>query len=120
MHCVSIYPTPINEAHLDRINFLRNFSDNVGLSEHSNPSIDKLKISIASLIYKPKYIERHFTILQPNQSKDGPVSLNPQQLRELVEISKKNDEIKNYIREKIGKIDQLIGDKLENCQLWKN
>ena len=112
MHCVSIYPTPINEAHLDRIDFLRNFCNNVGLSEHSNPSIDELKISIASLIYKPKYIERHFTILEPNQSKDGPVSLNPQQLKELVEISKKKDEeIKNYINEKIDNIDQLIGDK---------
>ena len=43
MHCVSICPTPLSEVHLDGINYLRNFSKNVGLSEHSNSDKDGLK-----------------------------------------------------------------------------
>ena len=111
LHCVSIYPTPINEAHLDRINFLKKYSKNVGLSEHSNPTNDGLKISIASLLYEPKYIERHFTILDPTKTKDGPVSINPKQLRELVNISKKNQkEIKDYIENNVKELHLLTGD----------
>lgn len=111
LHCVSIYPTPINEAHLDRIDFLKKYSNNIGLSEHSNPNTSGLKISIASLLYQPKYIERHFTILDPAKTKDGPVSLNPSQLKELVDISKRDQkEIKEYIKENINEIDLLKGD----------
>ena len=121
LHCVSIYPTPINEAHLERINFLKKFSKNVGLSEHSNPLNDGLKISIASLIYEPKYIERHFTILDQDKTKDGPVSLNPKELKELVDIAKKSkEEIKEYIGNNIKEFDLLKGNatrKLSNKEL---
>jgi len=110
LHCVSIYPTPINEAHLERINFLRFFTKNVGLSEHSNPAINGLKISIASLLYDPCYIERHFTILKQSDSKDGPVSINPAQLKLLIEMSKKNkNEIKEYIKTSIPEFERIKG-----------
>ena len=98
MHCVSIYPTQLKHAHLRRMKFLKRFSENVGLSEHSNIEDDGLKISIASLLFKPKYIERHFTILDKNLTKDGVVSLNPSQLKNLVSyVNKDIDEIQNYI-----------------------
>ena len=34
MHCVSIYPTPLSEVHLENNHY--KFFKNVGLSEHSN------------------------------------------------------------------------------------
>ncbi len=112
LHCVSIYPTPITEAHLDRMEFLKKYSDNIGMSEHSNPSINGLKISVASLVYNPKYIERHFTILDPSKTKDGPVSLNPSQLKELVSISKlKTEDLKKYISDNVKEFDQLKGNQ---------
>ena len=112
LHCVSIYPTPLTEVHLDRINFLRNFSKNVGLSEHSNSDKDGLKISISSLMYDVKYIERHFTILPKDKTKDGVVSLNPKELKLLCDISKKpKKEINEYIKENIKEFDQLKGLK---------
>ena len=100
---------------------IKNYSDNIGMSEHSNPSINSLKISISSLMYNPKYIERHFTILDPSKTKDGPVSLNPKQLKELVDISKlgKKD-LFNYIKDNIKEFDQLKGNadrKLSNLEL---
>ena len=121
LHCVSIYPTPINEAHLDRMSYLKKFSNDVGMSEHSNPDKDGLKISISSLMYKPKYIERHFTILDPSKTKDGIVSLNPKDLKKLVEISKFNDEeLKSYIKENIPEFEELKGNpnrSLSNLEL---
>jgi N,N'-diacetyllegionaminate synthase len=112
MHCVSIYPTPLSEVHLERINYLRNFAKNVGMSEHSNSDKDGLKISISSLMYDVKYIERHFTILPKDQTKDGIVSLNPEELKFLCDMSKKSKkEITNYISEDIKEFDQMKGLK---------
>jgi len=90
LHCISVYPTPLHEGHLNRINYLRKFSDNVGFSDHSQYEKDGLKLSTASLTYNIDLIERHFTILPKNQTKDGIVSLNKEQLLELVLLSKKN------------------------------
>lgn len=112
LHCISIYPTPIEQAHLERINYLRKFTKNVGISEHSNSEKDGLKVSIASLAYEPKYIERHFTILDKSKTKDGLVSLNPNELSFLIKISKSPiNEIKNYIKENIPEFEKMRGSK---------
>ena len=112
LHCISIYPTSINDVNLDRINYLKSFSENVGLSEHSNSERDGLKISIAALSYDVKYIERHFTILPKNSTKDGIVSLNPSELKILCEFSKKNKkEINEYISTNIKEINLMRGQQ---------
>ena len=41
LHCVSIYPTVLEDANLARINYLKKIYTNVGLSDHSNPEIHK-------------------------------------------------------------------------------
>ena len=49
--------------------------------------------------------------MDPDKTKDGPVSLNPSQLKELVDISKKNqNEIKDYIKNNIDELNLLIGN----------
>ena len=49
-------------------------------------------------------MEKHFTILGKDKTKDGPVSANLEQLKkEIVELSKSNKEsIKNYIDDNIS------------------
>ena len=112
MHCISLYPTPLSEVHLDRIEYLRDFSKNVGLSEHSNSDLDGLKISISSLMYAVKYIERHFTILEKDQTKDGIVSLNPSELKTLCNMAKKPKSfIKDYISTNIKEFESMKGYK---------
>ena len=45
-------------------------------------------------------IERHFTILDASQTKDGPVSINPEKLKNLVEYSTmKNDELYEHVKQ---------------------
>ena len=83
LHCVTIYPTPMTELHLNRMNFLRRFSPNVGYSDHSKPEDSKLWATKIALAMGASCIERHFTILGPTETKDGPVSINPEMLKEI-------------------------------------
>ncbi len=110
LHCVSIYPTPIEYANISRINFLKKFCSSIGISDHSNPERSKNIIAAVSFFLGIDVIEKHFTILKKDQTKDGPVSVNPAQLKELVNLSKiKKDEIKKYIDENIDDYKVLLG-----------
>lgn len=87
LHCVTIYPTPMSELHLNRINFLRRFSPNVGYSDHSKPAETELWASKIALAMGASCIERHFTVLGPDETRDGPVSITPDMLKELREFA---------------------------------
>ena len=101
LHCISIYPTPLKEAHLERINYLKKFSDSVGLSDHSNPEINDNILSAMAMTYNIDFIEKHFTILDKDKSKDGPVSVNPSQLKELSNLTKfSKKQLFAYIKDK--------------------
>tara|TARA_B100000886_G_scaffold22156_1_gene14089 strand:- start:8041 stop:9006 length:966 start_codon:yes stop_codon:yes gene_type:complete len=110
LHCISIYPTPLEEGHLERINYLRNFSKSVGLSDHSNPEINDNILSAMAMTYKIDFIEKHFTILDKNKSKDGPVSVNPSQLKELSNLTKlSKNQLTDYVKNKIPNYEILRG-----------
>lgn len=83
LHCVTLYPTPMEELHLRRMAYLRRFTSKVGYSDHSKVADTDLWASKIALAMGADCIERHFTILEPHETKDGPVSINPKQLREL-------------------------------------
>jgi sialic acid synthase SpsE len=83
LHCVTLYPTPLKELHLRRMNWLRRFSPRVGLSDHTEPASTGLWASKIALALGAVCVERHFTVLDPGQTRDGPVSINPAMLKEL-------------------------------------
>ncbi len=83
LHCVTIYPTPLEEVHLRRMEYLRRYTPRVGYSDHSKPAETGLWASKAAMAFGASCIERHFTVLKPEETRDGPVSVNPAQLREL-------------------------------------
>jgi|APSaa5957512535_1039671.scaffolds.fasta_scaffold31746_2 N,N'-diacetyllegionaminate synthase len=88
LHCVTLYPTPLNDMHMARMEWLKQFTPSVGYSDHSLVSETKLIASKAALALGAELIERHFTLLNQNESRDGPVSINQGQLKELVDFSK--------------------------------
>ncbi|PJZ58126.1 N-acetylneuraminate synthase family protein [Leptospira barantonii] len=88
LHCVTIYPTPIKDLNLRRMNYLRRFTSRVGFSDHTKIADTGLTASKIALALGADCIERHFTVLGPTETKDGPVSVNPKELTELVEFSK--------------------------------
>jgi N,N'-diacetyllegionaminate synthase len=90
LHCVTMYPTPINQLHLRRMSYLRKFTSQVGFSDHSKVADTDLWASKIALALGADCIERHFTILGPTETKDGPVSINPKQLKELRDFADLN------------------------------
>lgn len=87
LHCVTIYPTPLAELHLRRMLWLRRFSAQVGFSDHSLVARDGLAASKVALALGANWVERHFTVLPADQTKDGPVSITPGLLQELREFA---------------------------------
>ena len=54
-----------------------------------------------AMTYKIDFIEKHFTILDKNKSKDGPVSVNPSQLKELSNLTKfSHNQLLDYVKGK--------------------
>jgi N,N'-diacetyllegionaminate synthase len=88
LHCVTIYPTPMEDLNLRRMSFLRRFCANVGYSDHSKVETTHLWASKIALALGASCIERHFTVLEKDETKDGPVSIKPHQLKELADFAK--------------------------------
>ena len=111
LHCVTIYPTPVDNLNLNRIDYLRQFTDSVGFSDHTRPSQHGIDPDIVALWKGADVIERHFTILDSSQTKDGPVSINPEQLKNIVDYSKYNHDELSKLVENISDYDKMLGSK---------
>lgn len=111
LHGVTIYPTPLASLNLGRMNFLRQFTDSVGFSDHTLVGRDGINASIAALYLGANVIERHFTVLDATETRDGPVSINPDQLKNLVGFSRmKREDLESYVRKEIPDLNKMIGD----------
>ena len=84
LYCVCLYPTPADNINLSSIQHLKTLHDKVGFSDHSI-GVRRSKDAIFQGI---DMLERHFTILNKDDTRDGKVSLSPQQFRELSVFSK--------------------------------
>ncbi len=86
MHCTSIYPTPYNKVRLGALQDLRKaFPDAVlGLSDHSLSNYPCL----GAVALGASILERHFTSDKSWPGPDVPISMDPEELRELIEGSR--------------------------------
>ncbi len=110
LHCVTIYPTPLDEMHLARLDYLRQYTPSVGFSDHSLVARDGIKASVAAMAAGADVVERHFTVLKPDESRDGPVSINPEQLKALVDFSKMEaSELLTYAKNEIPEFAVMQG-----------
>ena len=90
LHCTSAYPTPISESNLSTISEIsRLFNVHTGLSDHS------LGVDVAcyACVLGACLIEKHFTLDRNKGGVDSEFSLNPYELKKLVEESKKINSI---------------------------
>lgn len=83
LHCVTSYPNELSSCHLNRMGWLRRFTSKVGWSDHTLVARDGIIAAKAAIFLGADYVERHFTILTADKSKDGPVSITPALLKEL-------------------------------------
>ena len=81
MHCVSSYPTELEDINLQRINKLkRQFKSNlIGLSDHTNDVLS----SLLSLTYGVVAIEKHYKIDNKFKTADSTFSITPKELEKL-------------------------------------
>jgi N,N'-diacetyllegionaminate synthase len=88
LHCVTSYPNTLEMANIKRLDWLRKFVPEVGWSDHTLIERDRLIASKAAIYFGADIVERHFTILEKDETKDGPVSITPALLKELSDFRK--------------------------------
>lgn len=121
LHCVTKYPTPLHDQNLARIQWLKNIHEYVGFSDHSLVTRDGNLATFIAIFLGANVIERHFTVLESNLTKDGPVSVNKDQLSKISWFSKlsKYDQ-ENYLNANIPNLELVLGEpqrKLSNEEL---
>jgi len=86
LHCTSIYPTPYNKIRLNAISELKtSYPDAViGLSDHSK----SIYPCLGSVVLGASILERHFTSSKEWSGPDINISMDPVELRELIDGSR--------------------------------
>ena len=80
LHCVSSYPTSIEQAQLRQINTLRKeFQTIVGLSDHSMGAL----AAITSIALGASIVEKHFTLNRSHKGPDSEFSIEPDEMKTL-------------------------------------
>jgi sialic acid synthase SpsE len=105
LQCTCVYPTPLNKLNLQNIEYFRNELgvQNVGLSDHSNPHEDKLISSKLAIFQGIDVLERHFTVLNIDETRDGKVSVTPKMMSEIKRFSRLSKEDQYLELNKFGK-----------------
>lgn len=84
-HCISSYPTPIDQSNLKKIINLRNkFGVEVGLSDHTLGAT----AAISAVALGASAIEKHFTLDRKDKGPDSEFSVEPSELINLVSSTK--------------------------------
>lgn len=110
LHCVTIYPTPLDAMHLNRLAYLRGLAPSVGLSDHSLTERDGIKADLVAIHMGADTIERHFTVLPADQTRDGRVSITKKHLRQLVDFaSMDHAEQEAYLAEHVPEQSSMMG-----------
>jgi len=103
MQCTASYPAPPKEMNLSVLNnFHFSYNVKVGLSDHSR---DPVAAPVAAMAYGTQVIEKHFTLSRDLSGPDHFFSLEPNELKEMVE--------------KIRTTEEMLGDgmkKIEACE----
>lgn len=85
LHCTSMYPTPYSKVRLGALNDLKkSFPDAVlGLSDHSLG----IYTCLGAVALGASILEKHFTSSKAWPGPDVPISIDPRELKELIEGS---------------------------------
>ncbi len=102
MHCVSIYPTPLEKANLQKIDWLKKLSPSVGYSDHTLG----VEAPIVAMGMGIDYLEKHFTLSRylpqnTHTTADGSrpitthsIACEPHELKQICDWAKRIEQIK--------------------------
>ena len=111
LKCTSAYPAKYEDANLATIPFLRkSFKCEVGLSDHTLG----ISTALAATVFGASVIEKHFTLDRKSGGPDAKFSLEPPELKNLV------NEVDN-VWKSIGKINlQITKDEKKNLKFRRS
>lgn len=82
LHCTTEYPAPLNEVNLNVMTTLqKEFGCKVGYSDHTKG----IEVSLAAVAMGAEVIEKHFTLDRNMEGPDHKASLEPDELKALVD-----------------------------------
>lgn len=97
LHCNTEYPTPMEDVNLNAINTIKEkLGVEVGYSDHTLG----IEVPIAAVSMGAKVIEKHFTLDKNMEGPDHKASLEPNELKQMVEC--------------IRNIEKALGDGIKN------
>lgn len=86
LHCTTEYPAPLEEVNLRAMGVIREtFNCPVGYSDHT----EGIEATIAAVALGAKIIEKHFTLDKKMEGPDHKASLEPKELKAMVEAIRK-------------------------------
>ena len=102
LHCTSMYPTPYDKIRLGAINELaENFQNSIlGLSDHSIGNYT----CFAAIALGARILEKHFTSDKSWPGPDVPISIDPDELKDLIKGS-------NAVFESLGGNKNILSDE---------
>ena len=80
LHCVSGYPTPIEQTNLRRLDAIARLGMVVGISDHSPGAI----VPVAAVARGASIVEKHLTLARADGGPDAGFSLEPAEMAEVV------------------------------------
>ena len=89
LHCISDYPTKIENVNLNFINTLKKISKNVGFSDHTLGT----QSAVLAVALKVNIIEKHFTLNKKMKGPDHSMSLNVNEFKNFVKNIKDTEVI---------------------------
>ena len=106
MHCTSIYPTPYEKVRLGAISELKKFFPGlvIGLSDHSLG----IYTCLGAVALGACVLEKHFTISRKLEGPDHKASLEPSELKQMIEEIKKVDKILGSFEKKPTKSEKEV------------
>lgn len=124
LHCNNAYPTPPQDINLDTIKSLAlDTRYKTGISDHTlSPFTPALAVAAGATV-----VEKHFTLSKKLKGPDHPFALEPQELKQMVELiryaeqcrghklssfTESEKEFKNAMRSVVAKVDLKDGDIL--------
>lgn len=112
LHCVSAYPTPLEDCNLNVVKTLKiAFDIPVGFSDHT---LDPIIAPVTAVSIGADVIEKHFTISKKLEGPDHSFALEPSELKKMVEEIRKVEKIEDKltsVRKLFGKekADSILG-----------
>lgn len=103
LHCVSAYPAPVDQTNLATMAALKkHFSDiRIGLSDHTIGT----DVAVTAVALGAEVIEKHFTIARSDGGVDSAFSLEPHELKELCDKTKRVTKDTPLLEPAIGCVD---------------